>query len=229
MWGGYHSYSDIATIAMIESVEGLNIGRKRRALSSACTFFHGLALLAVGSYYVWSPVESLNIIATAWGVDIVPDSSPSYVLARNLVMTAAVYLAVWGATAMCLATVAPPRTKKLLAVFNLSAALLVAVLSAFHPEAYAAASCRIDVDQAIQCLKISLKWHTAFIVLDVIAIFFAEAGSKLVKINDNTHVLLNSTNRDQDIPTSNYTIKKINSHADLIKYKSAPEQEGDGK
>ena len=28
-------------LAMIESVEGFNIGRKRRALSSACIFFHG--------------------------------------------------------------------------------------------------------------------------------------------------------------------------------------------
>ena len=34
---------------MNESVDSFNVGKKRRALSSACTFFHGVGLFGVGA------------------------------------------------------------------------------------------------------------------------------------------------------------------------------------
>mmetsp|Transcript_10550 Transcript_10550/g.26814 ORF Transcript_10550/g.26814 Transcript_10550/m.26814 type:complete len:244 (+) Transcript_10550:158-889(+) len=221
----YHSYTDlisVSQVAMIESVEGLAIGRKRRALSSACTFFHGMALAVVGAYYVYEPDESLAIIAKAWDVTVSQsEASAVYLLARNLVMTAAVYLSVWGVTAMCLATTASPRTKKLMAMLNLAAALVTSALSAFHPQAFAAARCRDDVDGAVGCLKTALTWHAPLVFLDLVAILFAEAGPKLIRINDHTQVLLNASPEETRIPQSNYTIKKINSHANLIKTAAA--------
>ena len=54
------------------------------------------------------------MIADAWGVSLdgpkkkTPEQQAVHVLAKNLVMVAAVYLAVWGATCMTLATAALP-------------------------------------------------------------------------------------------------------------------------
>ena len=47
-----------------------NVGKKRRAFSSACIFFHGVGLFGVGAYYVAQPSESLALIADAWGVSL---------------------------------------------------------------------------------------------------------------------------------------------------------------
>lgn len=199
---------------MIESVEGFRVGRKRRALSSACLFFHGLALTVVGVLYVYDPKTSLDIIAEAWAVQSIGDSSSEVAtLARNVVMVAAVYLAVWGAICMTLSTVAIPRTKKALAVMNLVAALAVATCSAFHPLAVANKTCRDSVDAAFECFSVAMKWHAPLVALDLLAILFAEAGPRYVRISDNATILLNGDVSEQ---VRNTTIKKINSHTDLI-------------
>ena len=187
------------------------------ALSSACIFFHGLGLFTVGSYYVAQPSESLEIIADAWGVRLsgTKASADAYVLARNLVMVAAVYLAVWGLTCMTLATQALPRTKRMIACLNLLAALFVAICSSFHPEAVASSKCLESTDAGVECFKVAGTWHLPFIILDVLGIIFAEAGPSLMRVNENTSILLNGQISEE---ARNTTITKINSHADLIKY-----------
>jgi len=205
------------------------VGRKRRAFSSACVFFHGVGLFGVGAYYVCQPSESLAIIADAWGVSIEPPKGRRgaagalpdiHVLAKNLVMVAAVYIAVWGATCMTLATAALPRTKKMVSALNLVAAVATAVCSSYHPDAVASQSCLEDSDAGLACLKIAGLWHLPFVALDVLAIVFAEAGPTLVRINDRTAVLLNGYLKEDLHTGESATILKINSHADLIKYGS---------
>ena len=215
----FHNPIEFAQVAMIESVDGFVLGKKRRALSSACIFFHGLGLLCVGGYYVAQPTESLEIIADAWGVATSSGkkgcSDAPYVLARNLVMVAAVYLAVWGATCMVLATAALPRTKKMIAGLNLVAALAVAACSSFHPQAVASTACLADFDAGVACFKVAGTWHLPFVALDVLGILFAEAGPKLIRINDTTSVLINGQISEE---VRNTRITKLNSHTDLIKY-----------
>jgi len=207
---------------MNESVDSFNVGKKRRALSSACTFFHGVGLFGVGAYYVCQPSESLAIIADAWGVSLAPPKGRKnapppdvHTLAKNLVMVAAVYLAVWGCTCMTIATAALPRTKKMVAALNLVAALVVALCSSFHPDAVASSACLADFDAGAACFTTAATWHLPFMVLDVLGIIFAEAGPKLVRINKNTSVLLNGSFPEE---LRGATIKKINSHADMLKY-----------
>ena len=218
----FHNPIEFAQVAMIESVDGFVLGKKRRALSSACIFFHGLGLLCVGGYYVAQPTESLEIIADAWGVATSSGkkgcSDAPYVLARNLVMVAAVYLAVWGATCMTLATAALPRTKKMVAGLNLVAATVTAVCSSFHPDAVASSACLVDRAAGVGCLKVAILWHAPFVVLDVLGIAFAEAGPRLVRINDRSAVLLHGNLAEELYHGKGTTILKINSHADLIKY-----------
>ena len=199
---------------MIESVDGFALGKKRRALSSACVFFHGLGQVVVGGYYVAQPSESLQIIADAWGVDL-QTSGDAYVLARNLVAVAAVYLAVWGLVCMVLATAAPPRTKRLVAALNLAAAVAVAACSSVHPEAAAAARCLRGSREALACLQVAAIWHLPFVVLDVLGIAFAEAGPRRIRVDAKTAILLNGQVSEQ---VRNTRITKIDSSADLIEY-----------
>uniref|UniRef100_A0A7S3NF49 Uncharacterized protein n=1 Tax=Aureoumbra lagunensis TaxID=44058 RepID=A0A7S3NF49_9STRA len=203
---------------MQESVENLNFGKKRRALSSACLFFHGIGLMGISVHYILFPSVSLEYIAEAWDISLMRESSSIYILARNLVMTSAVYLGIWGATCSLLATLASSRTKKFLACGNLLAGVLVSIFSVFHPEAFAAARCRDSVDQALDCLRTAFIWHGPLLLLDLIAIIFAEAGPKLIRISDRSSILLNAQPGDEHIHTTGgqYTIKKINSHASLI-------------
>ena len=201
-----------------------NVGKKRRAFSSACIFFHGVGLFGVGAYYVAQPSESLALIADAWGVSLdgpkkkTPEQQAVHVLAKNLVMVAAVYLAVWGATCMTLATAALPRTKKMVAGLNLVAATVTAVCSSFHPDAVASSACLVDRAAGVGCLKVAMLWHAPFVVLDVLGIAFAEAGPRLVRINDRSAVLLHGNLAVELYHGKGTTILKINSHADLIKY-----------
>ena len=201
-----------------------NVGKKRRAFSSACIFFHGVGLFGVGAYYVAQPSESLALIADAWGVSLdgpkkkTPEQQAVHVLAKNLVMVAAVYLAVWGATCMTLATAALPRTKKMVAGLNLVAATVTAVCSSFHPDAVASSACLVDRAAGVGCLKVAILWHAPFVVLDVLGIAFAEAGPRLVRINDRSAVLLHGNLAEELYHGKGTTILKINSHADLIKY-----------
>ena len=201
-----------------------NVGKKRRAFSSACIFFHGVGLFGVGAYYVAQPSESLALIADAWGVSLdgpkkkTPEQQAVHVLAKNLVMVAAVYLAVWGATCMTLATAALPRTKKMVAALNLVAATVTAVCSSFHPDAVASSACLVDRAAGVGCLKVAMLWHAPFVVLDVLGIAFAEAGPRLVRINDRSAVLLHGNLAEELYHGKGTTILKINSHADLIKY-----------
>mmetsp|Transcript_11757 Transcript_11757/g.41520 ORF Transcript_11757/g.41520 Transcript_11757/m.41520 type:complete len:140 (+) Transcript_11757:111-530(+) len=136
---------------MIESVEGFTVGRKRRALSSACIFFHGLVVTVIGALYIYDPEESLNQIAAAWGVpaaSLATKEGAVAVLARNIIMVAAVYLALSGVVCMALATSAPPKGKKALAYLNVVAALVVAACSAFHPHAVASETCQTSVGRS---------------------------------------------------------------------------------
>ena len=218
----FHTPLEFLNVAMIESVDGFVLGKKRRALSSACIFFHGLGLFGVGSYYVSQPTESLEIIADAWGVSTKSTgrncNEDSYVLARNLVMVAAVYLAVWGAVCMTIATAALPRTKKMVAALDLVAAITVAVCSSFHPQAIAASKCLASFDAGVDCFKVAFTWHLPFVILDVLGILFAEAGPKLIRVNSTTAIMQNSQTCES---IRNTKITKINSHCDLIKYSDA--------
>jgi len=199
---------------MIESVDGFVLGKKRRALSSACVFFHGVGLVFVGGYYLAQPSESLQIIADAWGVSL-ETSGDAYVLARNLVAVAAVYLAVWGLTCMVLATAALPKTKKLVSALNLVASVAVALASSFHPEAVAAARCLENSSAAFDCFRVAAVWHLPFAVLDVLGLVFAESGPRLIRIDDRTAILLNGQVSEQ---VRNTRITRIDSTADLIEY-----------
>jgi hypothetical protein len=87
-----------------------------------------------------------------------------------------------------------------------------------HPAAVAASRCRGDVDSALECLGVAMKWHAPLIVLDVLAIIFAEAGPRFVRISDTTSILFNG---DVSERVRNTTIKKINSHTDLITHGAA--------
>ena len=181
-------------------------------------------MFGVGAYYVAQPSESLALIADAWGVSLdgpkkkTPEQQAVHVLAKNLVMVAAVYLAVWGATCMTLATAALPRTKKMVAALNLVAATVTAVCSSFHPDAVASSACLVDSAAGVGCLKVAMLWHAPFVVLDVLGIAFAEAGPRLVRINDRSAVLLHGNLAEELYHGKGTTILKINSHADLIKY-----------
>ena len=68
------------------------------------------------------------------------------------------------------------------------------------------------------CLKVAILWHAPFVVLDVLGIAFAEAGPRLVRINDRSAVLLHGNLAEELYHGKGTTILKINSHADLIKY-----------
>ena len=201
-----------------------NIGKKRRAFSSACIFFHGVGLFGVGAYYVAQPSESLGLIADAWGVSLdgkgkkSPEQQAVHVLAKNLVTIAAIYIAVWGATCMTLATAALPKTKKLIATLNLVAAAATALCSSFHPDAVASSACLVDRAAGFGCFKTAALWHAPFVVLDILGILFAEAGPRLVRINDHSAVLLHGNLAEELYHGKGTTILKINSHADLIKY-----------
>ena len=72
-----------------------------------------------------------------------PEQQAVHVLAKNLVMVAAVYLAVWGATCMTLATAALPRTKKMVAGLNLVAATVTATEAATEEATVATTSARV--------------------------------------------------------------------------------------
>ena len=61
-------------------------------------------------------------------------------------------------------------------------------------------------------------YETKTVVLDVLGIAFAEAGPRLVRINDRSAVLLHGNLAEELYHGKGTTILKINSHADLIKY-----------
>ena len=142
------------------------------------------------------PSESLALIADAWGVSLdgpkkkTPEQQAVHVLAKNLVMVAAVYLAVWGATCMTLADRRSAADQKDGRDLNLVAATVTAVCSSFHPDAVASSACFVDRAAGVGCLKVAMLWHAPFVVLDVLGIAFAEAGPRLVRINDRSAVLL---------------------------------------
>ena len=98
---------------------------------------------------------------------------------------------------------------------NLIAAVVVALCSSFHPEAVAASKCLLSTDAGYDCFKVAGTWHLPFIILDVLAIIFAEAGPKLIRINPTTSILLNGQISEE---VRNTRITKLNSHTDLIKY-----------
>jgi len=205
--------------AMVNSLEGLVFGKKRRAFSSFCIFLHGLGLVAVGSYYVAFPAESLEILSDAWAVDLhAKGSDDAFALARNLMAVAAIYLAVWGLTCCALAWVGSPSAKRIVAALNLVAALLVAACSAYHPEAVAAPRCRRDAEAAAACMKLALTWHTPFIVCDVLGILFADAGPRLLRVDDKSAILVDGNVTDA---MRNARITKIDSRADLVEYASS--------
>ena len=120
---------------------------------------------------------------------------------------------------MTLATAALPRTKKMVAALNLVAATVTAVCSSFHPTAvFASSTCLVDRAAGVGCLKVAMLWHAPFVVLDVLGIAFAEAGPRLVRINDRPQCYYMAIWRKGVSTMAGTAILKINSHADLIKY-----------
>lgn len=204
---------------LVNSLDGLVFGKKRRAFSSFLIFLHGLGLVVVGSYYVAFPAESLEILADAWGVELhAKGSDDAFGLTRNLMCVAAIYLAVWGVTCCALAATGLPRTKQLVAGLNLTAALLVAACSAYHPEAVAAPRCRRDAEAAAGCMKLALTWHAPFILCDVLGVVFADAGPRLLRVDETSAIMVDGNVSDA---MRNARITKIDSRADLVEYASA--------
>ena len=88
----------------------------------------------------------------------------------------------------------------------------------YHPEAVAAPRCRRDAEAAAACMKLALTWHTPFIVCDVLGILFADAGPRLLRVDDKSAILVDGNVTDA---MRNARITKIDSRADLVEYASS--------